>query len=65
VRQPGGKLHALVARQLAPEGGQYGAHGLLGLGSGGVGAFVAHLLQHLLERHAPGGPARLLLGNHC
>jgi hypothetical protein len=64
VRQPGRELYALIARELATERGQHGAHGLLGLCAGGVGAFVPHSFQHLLERHARGGPARLLPGKH-
>lgn len=64
--QAGGEFDAFVARQSASESGEDQADGFLGPFPGGVGAFVADSLQHLLERRH----GRLLewysqVGHHC
>ena len=66
--QTGGEIDALVAGQLTSQPRQDQADGFVGPLAGGVGAFVADLLQHLLVRR----PVRPLVlkryahvGDHC
>lgn len=64
--EAGGEFHAFVAHQLAPKTREDEADGFLGSFAGGVGAFVADLLKHLVVRADAEVPQRCTqIGRHC